>query len=215
MIQEVCLENYTNVEKSVRLGTKRIELCDNLAVGGTTVSYSIAKKTIEYCKLRDVEVMCIVRPRGGDFVYSVEEISIMLEDIRMLKSIGTTGIVVGCLTQEGWIDEESMKQIMKIAGNLKVTFHMAFDRIPNHLKLKAIDTLIELGISRILTHGGEEDTDIENNIKALIEYDKYANNRVIIMPGGGINCDNKHKILSVYPFKELHGTQILERKKEL
>lgn len=209
MILEVCVENFTDVEKMVELGAKRIELCDNLSVGGTTVSYGVAKRTVSYCKERNVEVMCIVRPRGGNFIYSREEISIMLEDITVLKELGVTGIVIGCLQPNGWIDELAIKRCMEIATGMDVTFHMAFDEIPKHLKMKAIDTIYQLGISRILTHGGISGTNIMNNLTSLIEYDKYAKSRLIIMPGGGVTTDNREEILSIYPFRELHGTKII------
>lgn len=210
MILEVCLENYTNVEKVVSLGAKRIELCDNLSVGGTTVSYGVAKKTINYCQIHNVDVMCIVRPRGGNFVYSEDEIQIMIEDIVILKELGATGIVIGCLQQDGSIDEISMKRLIEVASSLDITFHMAFDEIPDQLKLQAIDTLIKLGVSRILTHGGSAGTEIIENIHTLIEYSNYANDRIIIMPGGGVTSENKDEILSIHPFKELHGTKILQ-----
>lgn len=209
MILEVCLENDMYLEKSISLGAKRIELCDNLAVGGTTVSYDVAKKSIEYCLRNHVGVMCIVRPRSGSFAYSEDELTNMLASIEMFKELGATGIVIGCLDEDGWIDEQAMEKCMKVAGNLDVTFHMAFDEIPEYKTFKAIDKIIEFGISRILTHGGNLDTDIFENIHKLIEFDKYAENRIIIMPGGGVNVNNKEELLALYPFKELHGTKIL------
>lgn len=209
MILEVCVENFIDVEKMVELGAKRIELCDNLSVGGTTVSYGVAKQTISYCKERNVEVMCIVRPRGGDFVYSEDEVMIMLEDITVLKELGATGIVIGCLQSDGWIDEIAIKRCVEVATGIDVTFHMAFDEIPKHLKMKAIDTISQLGISRILTHGGVTGTNVIDNLPSLIEYDKYAKNRLTIMPGGGVTADNREEMLSIYPFRELHGTKIL------
>lgn len=210
MILEVCLENYTNVENMVSFGAKRIELCDNLSVGGTTVSYGVAKKTINYCQIHNVDVMCIVRPRGGNFIYSEDELQIMIDDIIVLKELGATGIVIGCLQQDGCIDEISMKRLIEVASGLDVTFHMAFDEIPKKSKLQSIDTLIKLGVSRILTHGGSVGTEIIENIHKLIEYSNYANERIIIMPGGGVTYKNKDEILSIYPFKELHGTKILQ-----
>ncbi len=210
MLKEVCVENFTKVPEAIEKGAQRVELCDNLAVGGTTVSPGVARVTMDYCRNRNVKVMSMIRPRGGDFVYNVDEIEIMKQDIIHLKEIGTDGVVFGCLTQDGWIDEEAMSTLLEAASGLEVVFHMAFDAIPADSQLKAIDWLVEHGVHRILTHGGPSDTRIEDNVDRLKMYIEHANGRIAILPGGGITHLNLPAIESSLNIKEAHGTRIVE-----
>lgn len=210
MLKEVCVENFTKVPEAIEKGARRVELCDNLAVGGTTVSPGVAQVTMDYCRSRNVKVMSMIRPRGGDFVYNVDEIEIMKQDIIHLKEIGTDGVVFGCLTQEGWIDEEAMITLLEVANGLEGVFHMAFDAITAGSQLKAIDWLVEHGVHRILTHGGPSDTRIEDNVDRLKTYIEHANGRIAILPGGGVTSRNLENITSSLGVKEAHGTRIVD-----
>ncbi|MGG4548370.1 copper homeostasis protein CutC [Rossellomorea marisflavi] len=210
MLKEVCVENFTKVPEAIEKGARRVELCDNLAVGGTTVSPGVARVTLDYCRSRNVKVMSMIRPRGGDFVYNVDEIEIMKQDIIHLKEIGTDGVVFGCLTQDGWIDEEAMVTLLEAASGLEVVFHMAFDRIRAESQLKGIDWLVEHGVHRILTHGGPSDTKIEDNVDRLKAYVEHANGRIAILPGGGVTSRNLEYITSSLGVKEAHGTRIVD-----
>ena len=111
MIYEFCAENVTNLEKAMQAGARRIELCDNLAVGGTTPSYGVIKAAVELAKPYNVTVMTMIRPRGGDFVYNDLEMEIMLEDIQMARSAGTHGLVFGVLTTANKIDYPKMEKL--------------------------------------------------------------------------------------------------------
>ena len=113
MIYEFCAENVTNLEKAMQAGARRIELCDNLAVGGTTPSYGVIKAAVELAKPYNVTVMTMIRPRGGDFVYNDLEMEIMLEDIQMARSAGTHGLVFGVLTTANKIDYPKNGKIIK------------------------------------------------------------------------------------------------------
>lgn len=209
MIKEVCVENFTLVPSAIQKGADRIELCDNLSVGGTTVSYGVASKTISYCQKTNTKVMAIVRPRGGNFIYTEDEVDIMCQDIHLLKQLGINGIVVGCLNKDNWIDEEAMERCLTAASGLEVTFHMAFDDIAPQLKYQAIDWLISHKVSRILTHGGPLSTRIENNIPILKSYIKYASKKIIILPGGGITQANLPFLSLQLRMEEAHGTKII------
>lgn len=209
MLKEVCVENFTNVPELLAKGADRIELCDNLAVGGTTVSHGVAEVTINYCHAKDIKVMSIIRPRGGNFIFSKEEVDMMKRDLVHLKELGTDGVVLGCLNKTGWIDEDAMVTLLDLAKGLEVTFHMAFDEISPENQLKAIDWLVEHGVHRILTHGGPLDTKIEENLARLKEYIQYANDRIIILPGGGISIKNLELITSELHVGEVHGTRIV------
>ncbi|MFS0559390.1 copper homeostasis protein CutC [Terribacillus sp. 179-K 1B1 HS] len=209
MLKEVCVENFTNVPDLIAKGADRIELCDNLAVGGTTVSHGVAEVTINYCHGKNMKVMSMVRPRGGSFVFSKEEVDMMKRDLVHLKELGTDGVVLGCLDDTGWIDEDAMITLLDLAKGMETTFHMAFDQISPENQLKAIDWLVEHGVHRILTHGGPLDTEIEDNLVRLKEYIEYANGRIIILPGGGVSNKNLDFIISELNVREVHGTKIV------
>ncbi|MFP7253853.1 copper homeostasis protein CutC [Terribacillus goriensis] len=209
MLKEVCVENFTNVPEVIAKGADRIELCDNLAVGGTTVSHGVAAVTINYCHGKDMKVMSMIRPRGGNFVFSKEEVDMMKRDLVHLRDLGTDGVVLGCLNDTGWIDEDAMIPLLDVAKGLEITFHMAFDHISPENQLKAIDWLVEHGVHRILTHGGPLDTRVEDNLVRLKEYIDYANGRIIILPGGGISTENLDLITSALHIREVHGTKIV------
>lgn len=209
MLKEVCVENFTVIPEVIVRGANRIELCDNLAVGGTTVSHGVASKTLQYCKSKKIRVMAIIRPRGGNFIYDEDELQVMCDDIIHLKKLGVDGVVIGCLDSNGWIDEKAMNVLLKAASGLEITFHMAFDHIKRELQLDAIDWLVAHKVHRILTHGGHSDTSIEENLATLQTYIDYADGRIIIMPGGGITDQNAAFIAENLNVHELHGTRIV------
>ena len=199
---ECCVGNYKEAKRANDLGAHRIELCDNLLEGGTTPSLgtiSMAKEKL------DSEIMVIIRPRGGDFNYNIDEFEIMKKDILHCKNIGVTGVVLGILNDDNEIDLERTRTLVDMAKPMEITFHMAFDDIKD--KKKAIDQLVDLKIDRVLTKGGAENAIAGKEcIKELIE---YAKNRIIIMPGGGVTKHNYEDLSKYTGAKELHGTKIL------
>lgn len=209
MLKEVCVENFTKIPKAIRQGANRIELCDNLAVGGTTVSMGVMEQAIAYCKEAAIPVMAIIRPRGGNFVYEDAEKSILLRDIELAQNAGAAGIVIGALTEKNELDKEFLKQVIEYSGSMEKTFHMAFDEISEHLQMEAVDWLCEAGFSRILTHGGPLTTPIEENFVKLREVIDYAGERIIILPGGGISQDNLGLIQQELAVQEVHGTKVV------
>ncbi|MGY3749749.1 copper homeostasis protein CutC [Vagococcus acidifermentans] len=209
MIKEFCSENFTLIPKAIASGARRIELCDNLAVGGTTVSTGVMEETILYCHEKEVAVMAIIRPRGGNFIYTDTELKIMHTDIIEAKKLGVDGVVFGCLNESGWLDEEAMTRLIEAAEGLQMTFHMAFDDMSPDKQFEAIDWLTENGVHRILTHGGPAGTPIEQNLEYINDLISYANNRIIIMPGGGITYRNAEAVSGFLKANELHGTKIV------
>lgn len=209
MLKEVCVENYTDIPAAIENGGSRIELCDNLAVGGTTVSPGVMEASIQYANTKGIPVMCIIRPRKGDFHYNEAELLMMIKDIRFAKEAGAAGLVIGALTEEYWLDENMLLVLQENAQGLPITFHMAFDEIPYDLQPKAIDWLSEHHIHRILTHGGKGGTKIEDNVDNLKRLMDYAGDRITIMPGGGITYENVDKLHQLLGFKEVHGTKIV------
>lgn len=202
MIVEVCTGSYKEAIEASRKGADRIELCDNLLEGGTTPSYGTIKKLKENI---NTPFNVIIRPRGGNFIYSKEEKEIMIEDIKICNDLNVNGIVIGALNKNSDIDIEFIKEVIRINRTREITFHMAFDEIED--KKKAIDDLINLNINRILTKGGK--ISALHNLDYLKELISYAKGRIIIMPGGGINKENRDYVKLKTNALEMHGTKII------
>jgi len=141
MIYEFCAENVTLLEKAMQAGARRIELCDNLAVGGTTPSYGVTKAAVELAANYDTTIMTMIRPRGGDFVYNDLEITIMLEDIRLTAQAGSQGVVFGALTADKKLDKPNLEKLITASKGMEIVFHMAFDELSDEDQLEAIDWL--------------------------------------------------------------------------
>jgi copper homeostasis protein len=164
-------------------GAHRIELCDNPSEGGTTPSYGFIKAARE--KL-SIELYVMIRPRGGDFLYSDDEFEIMKQDITTCKNCGCDGVVFGILTPDGSVDKKKCKELIDHAYPLGVTFHRAFDRTKD--AFQSLEDIIEIGCERILTSGLQaKGADGAELIKQLIQ---RAEDRIIIMPGSGVNSQN-------------------------
>ncbi|WP_412990072.1 copper homeostasis protein CutC [Pediococcus siamensis] len=209
IIKEVAVENFTKVPQAIRSGANRIELCDNLAVGGTTVSKGVMAETQKYANEHHVPVMAMIRPRGGNFVYTDTELKIMEADVFQAQALGVDGVVFGALTKAGDLDTEALEMLIAAAGGMQITFHMAFDAIPVAKQTAAIDWLATAGIDRILTHGGPLETAIESNYQNLKQSIQAANQRLIILPGGGITAQNVKEVTTALQVKEAHGTKIV------
>lgn len=223
LLREFCAENMTHVPAAVKTGARRIELCDNLAVGGTTPSYGVIKSAVAFAREHDVGVMAMIRPRGGDFFYQEAELRSMLDDLSLARQLGVTGVVFGCLREENGravLDSEAIRQLTDAAKGqglgfavgaapVQVTFHMAFDELDGEMQLQAIDELAALGIERVLTHGGPAGTPILDNIDRLREFVTHARGKLTILPGGGITWQNVEQVASLLDVHELHGTRIV------
>ena len=196
---EVCVANIQSAIAAQEGGAKRVELCDNLYEGGTTPSYATIK--LARNKL-DIGLNVMIRPRGSDFCYSDLEFEMMKEDIRICKDLGADGVVFGILSTDGNVDIKRTKQLVELARPMSVTFHRAFDATVD--PFQALEDIIDLGIHRILT-AGQKNTVPEglDLIKKLIE---KAANRIIIMPGSGINEKNIKEIRDLTGAKEFHLT---------
>ena len=178
-------------------GAHRIELCDNPSEGGTTPSYGFIKTARENLS---IELYPIIRPRGGDFLYSEIEFEVMKADIENCKNLGCDGVVIGILHADGTVDKKRCKQLVEIAHPMKVTFHRAFDRTND--PFKAMEDIISIGCERILTSGQKNlATDGEELLNKLV---KQANNRIIIMPGSGVNSDNIETLVKNTNATEFH-----------
>ena len=191
-----------NIESCIaaqNAGADRIELCDGPGEGGTTPSYGFMKAAR---KVLDIDLYVMIRPRGGDFLYSSEEFEIMKTDVAVCKEIGCDGIVFGILTTEGKVDKKRCKEIIELAYPLEATFHRAFDRVAD--PFEALEDVIELGFERILTSGLKPKA--EEGRQTIFELISKADDRIIIMPGSGITSENIISIAESTGARELHSS---------
>lgn len=210
MLKEACVENFTDVSAVVSRGAKRIELCDNLTVGGTTPSLGVIKVSTEYCYDHNVSVIVMLRPRGGDFVYSIMEKAMMIHDLEEIIKLRPEGIAVGALTADDELDKPFLEEIAALANNnnIALVFHMAFDLIKKDKQRESLLWLEEQGFTRILTHGGPSEKTIFENAAHIAELMKISP-EMTIMPGGGVTKDNLDELLTHLEFDEVHGTRIV------
>ncbi|XP_064385974.1 copper homeostasis protein cutC homolog isoform X3 [Halichondria panicea] len=194
---EVCIDSVESAVNAEMGGANRLELCACLGEGGTTPTLGMLRIVKKSTKL---PVFVMIRPRGGDFLYSNNEFRIMKEDIRILKEGGSDGFVFGILTPEGCIDAKRVEELISLSRPLPVTFHRAFDMIKE--PSDCLETLIQLGVDRLLTSGCEQNAfKGAPLIKSLV---KQANGQISIMPGGGITEDNLEQILTETGVNEFH-----------
>ncbi len=194
---EICANSVASCVEAQNGGAYRVELCAGIPEGGTTPSHgeiSVARE------LLDIKLNVIIRPRGGDFLYSEIEHKTMLKDIEIARQLGVDGVVIGCLTADGDIDMVKNRELIQAAGDMSVTFHRAFDKCRN--PHKALEQIVELGCERILTSGQKPKA--EQGVSLLKEIVELAGDRIIIMPGSGVNEDNISYIAEATGAKEFH-----------
>jgi len=201
-IKEVCVESFREAADAVNGGATRIELCENLTVGGTTPSYGTIKKSLQALP---VPVMVMIRPRGGNFCYSSTEIEIMKDDIAICKSLGVYGVVFGVLTADNEVDVTVAAQLVELAKPMQITFHKAIDETPDILKATA--EVMNLGIDRILSSGGKptaaEATETLRQMIAL------AAPKTRIIVAGKVTHENYVQIAAAIPSTDYHGRRLV------
>ena len=193
-----CLEACTIAQEA---GADRIELCDNHSEGGTTPSYGMIKAA--RAKLH-IPLHPIIRPRGGDFLYTADEIRIMQDDIAICKELGCDGVVLGLLLSNGSIDKENTAKLVTKAYPMEVTFHRAFDRVRD--PFSALNDIIDCGCTRILTSGLQHKA--EEGIELIRALQEKSQEAVIILPGSGIRADNIEKIMVGTGVQEVHSSAL-------
>ena len=194
---EICANSVASCIAAQEGGADRVELCSGIPEGGTTPSFGMIRKARASI---DIALNVIIRPRGGDFLYSEDELEEMIHDIRIAEELGADGLVFGCLTKEGNIDKRAMSILMEASGSLPVTFHRAFDHSAD--PLKALEDIIELGCARILTSGCRP-TALEG-ADLLAQLVEKAGDRIIIMPGCGVKESNIAEIARLSGAREFH-----------
>lgn len=196
---EIAVFNIESAIKAANAGADRIELCENPADGGTTPSYGTLKTIKEKIS---IPVFPIIRPRGGDFLYSDNEFEVMVKDVELCKSLGFEGVVLGLLQADGGVDFVRTQKLVEWAYPMEVTFHRAFDRAK--APLQALEDIIKAGCNRILTSGQVPDAfEGKDLIKKLVQ---QADERIIIMPGSGVMSNNIQELARFTGAVELHSS---------
>ena len=194
---EVCANSVASCLAAQEGGAQRVELCAGIPEGGTTPSYG---EITMARRLLDIRLHVIIRPRGGDFLYSPIEVETMLEDIRMARQAGADGLVFGCLRENGDIDIETTKRLMDAAQDTPVTFHRAFDHCRD--PYRALDELASLGVTRTLTSGQQPTA--PQGAPLLKALQAYAAGRIILLAGCGVNETNIRQLAQDTGIREFH-----------
>ncbi len=198
-ILEIAVFNIDSAIAAAQAGADRLELCENPQDGGTTPSYGFMK-TVR--KLVTIPIFPIIRPHGGDFLYSESAFGVMQKDIALAKELGFEGVVLGLLNPNGTINADRTAQLVELAYPMEVTFHRAFDRC--NQPLEALETIIQTGCSRILTSGQHPNAfDAKELIQQLVQ---QASDRIIIMPGSGVRASNIQTLANFTGVQELHSS---------
>lgn len=202
-ILEICVESVEGAIAAQEGGADRLELCANLLEGGTTPSAG----SIQLARHRlHIGLQVMIRPRGGDFCYSAIEFEVMKLDIGMARNAGADGVVLGILQTDGSVDESRTRELADLARPMNVTFHRAFDMASD--PYAAMETLAAIGIDRILTSGQEGS--VLEGLDLISDLVRKAGNRIIIMPGGGINERNFGRIADQSGARELHVAALVD-----
>jgi copper homeostasis protein len=205
VILEACVDSVESAIAAQAGGAHRIELCEDLLEGGTTPSAGM----IEVCRERlHIPVHVLIRPRGGDFVYSDVEIEVMQRDIALARRLGAKGVVFGALHADGTVDIERTRALLGVSRPLSVTFHRAFDFTPD--ADAALDSLIGLGIDRVLT-SGQAPMAVEG-ISTLARLVTRASGRIHILAAGGLSEEHIARVAELTGVQEMHvrATALLE-----
>ena len=199
MILEICTGSIESVIAAQKGGAQRVELCAALSEGGVTPSLGLMR---EARKVQGIKMNVLIRPRGGDFLYTEEEVRIMVADILAAGDIGADGVVIGALTKDGDVDMDICRRLVAAAGGMSVTFHRAFDMARD--ADKALEDVISLGCDRILTSGLKPTA--EQGMSMLKHLVERANGRISIMPGSGVSPQNAAMICGFVGNTEIHAS---------
>jgi copper homeostasis protein len=199
MIFELCAETIDACLAARDGGAHRIELCSGLSEGGMTPSHGLIREAVERSGL---PVHVLVRPRGGNFLYSASEVDVMQRDILHIKELGAAGVVLGILLPDGRVDIEATRALVELARPMKVTFHRAFDTTPS--LQQALEDVIATGADRILTSGGQRN--VVAGSATLAELVQRAGHRIEIAVGGGLRLQNASSLARVTQARHFHGS---------
>jgi copper homeostasis protein len=197
VLVEVAIEHPDDAGRAEEAGAHRLELCSDLRIGGLTPSAGLIQAVRERV---EIPLMVLVRPRAGDFCYGPAELEVMLHDVALARRSGADGVVLGALDGDGKVARDATTALVEAAAPLPVTFHRAFDLVPE--PSPALETLVGLGVARVLTAGGEDDA--ATGAEALAALVRQAGNRIAIIAGGGVRGLNVETITARSGVREVH-----------
>jgi len=204
IVLEVCVDSVESAMAAEDGGADRVELCDNLVEGGTTPSLgaiAVARSVLE------IKLHIIIRPRGGDFLYSDAEFEVMKSDVKFAKTLGVDGVVIGILRADGTIDRKRMSELVELARPMSVTCHRAFDMTRD--PFEALETLVDIGVDRVLTSGQEATA--EKGFELMKQLVEHADGRIAIMACGELRETNVGGIVAATGVQEIHATGFVVR----
>lgn len=196
---EVCVDSLAGLERAQAGGAARIELCERLDLGGISPSREFLERALAAAK---IPLHVMVRPRAGDFVYSEVEFEAMKRELQRLRDLPVAGAVFGVLKADSSIDLRRTRELVERSRPMSVTFHRAFDDVPD--KFAALEQLIELGVERVLTSGGAANAfDGRAMLRRLVA---EADERILVLPGGGVRANNAGHLIAETGVRELHSS---------
>ena len=195
---EICTFNLTDTKIASNHKISRIELCEKKDLGGITPRRELIKESLQL----GTPIHPIIRPRGGDFNYSNREFDILLDDVSFCRDNGCSGIVFGFLNKKNDVDISLCREIIKVSGNMSLTFHRAFDKTKN--PLESLEKIIDLGFDRILTSG--QKSDAVSGLSLINTLTERSNGRISIMPGAGVRSSNIDILLDNKKISEFHSS---------
>jgi|UniRef100_UPI0040482CED copper homeostasis protein len=199
MLLEAPVFNLQASLEAAQLGIDRLELCANFPEGGETPSAGM----LRFLKREiDIPIFVMIRPRGGNFVYSPKELLVMKQDIQLLGDLGADGFVFGALDAQGSVNESACESLLRAAESKPCTFHRAFDASAD--LTGSLEKIIQLGFHRVLTSGGENS--IEEGLPQVMALLEQAKERIIILPGGGLKVTHVSRLKESGYLKEVHAS---------
>ncbi|TAE59690.1 MAG: copper homeostasis protein CutC [Bacteroidetes bacterium] len=208
VLLEICTDGIASVQAALDGGADRIELCSSLPLGGLTPGIGLVEASLS---LFGPQVMVMIRPRGGDFFYSDAEFEVMKREVRAVKAAGAAGVVLGLLLKDGQIDLMRTQQLVALARPLSVTFHRAFDQVPD--PEKALEALILAGADRVLTSGLAPDALSGSAMIARLQ--QQAAGRIAILAGAGILPENVAQLVRDTNIRECHASAKISREGQM
>lgn len=196
---EICVDSAEGLAAAIEGGADRIELCSALGVGGLTPPYGL----MQYAqRISPIPVYPLIRPRAGNFVYDASNVAIMEADIAQARDLGLPGVVIGATTNDRKLDRGVLERLIETSKGLDITLHRAFDMVDD--PVEALETAIELGISRILTSGGAKSVSL--GIATIRRLAEQAAGRIAIMPGGGVSVELVPELLASSGLNQIHAS---------
>jgi copper homeostasis protein len=196
---EVCAGDIESVDAAAKGGASRVELCSALSEGGLTPSFGLIKRA---CAVEEIAVNVLIRPRGGDFLYTDDEVAIMCDDIREICSLGANGVVIGALRRDGNVDFDACSRMIEAAGDMELTFHRAFDMCRK--PFVALEEIIRLGFDRLLTSG--QAVSAWDGRELIADLVTNSEGRISVMAGGGVTPDNVEALIRYTGVREVHAS---------